>query len=252
MKRHKGWIIPFILSVCVVIVLVVTGLSTKQTHKNSTEEGDSTMNVRMFQSYYQFSCNVYVISSDKGNILIDPGHYDEEIRDYLNEIGGLDAVLLTHGHWDHTYGLDALKQDYPDAPVYISEDGYDFLTDSYLNGSSWNGFDLIVQTDPTTIREGNLKVAGYDIDVINTPGHCRGCVLYYFKNENVLFTGDTIMRDVASPIRVTGSAEEQKASIKKFVNLGYKDDTPVYPGHGSDTTYGYLLENNVEVKEIRR
>lgn len=76
-------------------------------------------------------------------------------------------------------------------------------------------------------------------------------MLYYFKNENVLFTGDTIMRDVASPIRPTGSAEDQKASIKKFMNLGYQDNTPVYPGHGSDTTYGYLLENNVEVKEIR-
>lgn len=71
------------------------------------------MSIRMFQSAYQFSCNVYVVSSDKGNLLIDPGHYDRTLRDCIDQIGGLDAVLLTHGHWDHTYGLDRLKKDYP-------------------------------------------------------------------------------------------------------------------------------------------
>lgn len=206
----------------------------------------------MFQSSYQFSCNVYVVSSDKGNILIDPGHYDGEIRHYINEIGGLDAILLTHGHWDHTFGLDRLKADFPDAPVYMPEDGHDFLQDPYLNGSSINGFDEYVQTDVNSVPEGELKIGDYDIEVINTPGHCRGCALYYFKNENVLFTGDTIMRDVASPIRPTGSEADQKESIRKFMRLGYRDDTPVYPGHGADTTYGYLMKNNVEVREAER
>lgn len=210
------------------------------------------MNVRMFQSYYQFSCNVYVVSSDKGNILIDPGHYDEEIKDYIDEIGGLDAVLLTHGHWDHTYGLDRLKADYPDVPVYMPADGLDFLTNPDLNGSAWNGFDEIVQTDVTGVGEGSMKIDGYDIDVINTPGHCRGCALYYFKNENVLFTGDTIMKSVSSPIRVSGSEEDQMNSMRKFIRLGYAGDTPVYPGHGPDTTYGYLLENNEDVKRAER
>lgn len=152
------------------------------------------------------SCNVYVVSSDKGNILIDPGHYDDEIRDYIYEIGGLDAILLTHGHWDHTFGLDRLKADFPDAPVYMPED--------------------------------------------NTPGHCRGCALYYFKNENVLFTGDTIMKRVVSPIRLSGSEEDQRNSILKFSKLGYPGDTPVYPGHGESTTYGYLMKHNPEVKGV--
>lgn len=210
------------------------------------------MKVKLFQSYIQFSCNVYVVSSDKGNILIDPGHYDREIRNYIHKIGGLDAVLLTHGHWDHTYGLDALKADFPDVPVYMPEDGHDFLKDSYLNGSILNGFEVIIESKVNTVPEGDLKIGGYDIAVINTPGHCRGCVLYYFKNENVLFTGDTIMRDVASPIRATGSEEDQKASIRKFVRLGYPDDTPVYPGHGADTTYGYLLKNSEDVRKAER
>lgn len=210
------------------------------------------MKVQMFQSFRQFSCNVYVASSDKGNVLIDPGHYDDEIGNYLKQIGGLDAVLITHGHWDHTYGLDALKADYPDVPVYMPKDSHDFLRNPVLNGSIINGFAERVKSDVTPIDDGSLHVAGYDVDVINTPGHCRGCALYYFKDEGVLFTGDTIMRDVASPIRPTGSAKAQRESIRKFMRLGYPGDTPVYPGHGQATTYGWLLENNTEVRGARQ
>lgn len=208
------------------------------------------MKVKMFQSTYQFSCNVYVVSSDKGNILIDPGHYDDEIREYIDQIGGLDAILLTHGHWDHTFGLDHLKADFPDVPVYMPVDGHDFLQDPYLNGSIFNGFEVRIQSEVNTVEEGSLQIGGYDIDVINTPGHCRGCALYYFKNENVLFTGDTIMKRLASPIRPTGSEEDQRNSILKFTQLGYPGDTPVYPGHDESTTYGYLMKHNVEVKGV--
>lgn len=210
------------------------------------------MRVEMFQSSYQFSCNVYVLHSDKGNVLIDPGHYDEAIRDYLSQIGGLNAVLLSHGHWDHTYGLDQLKEDFPDAPVYMPEDGTDFLQDPYLNGSIMNGFSVIVESDVDALQEGEICIGGYDIDVINMPGHCRGCVMYYFKHENVLFTGDSVLKDIPVPIRATGSEEEQMKSMRKLIHLGYRADTPVYPGHGDDTTYGYLLENNPDVKEAER
>lgn len=117
------------------------------------------MKVKMFQSTYQFSCNVYVVSSDKGNILIDPGHYDDEIREYIDQIGGLDAILLTHGHWDHTFGLDHLKADFPDVPVYMPVDGHDFLQDPYLNGSIFNGFEVRIQSEVNTVEEGSLQIA---------------------------------------------------------------------------------------------
>ena len=207
------------------------------------------MKVRTFQSFRQFSCNVYVISSEHGNILIDPGHYDQRIRHCLKEIGGVDAVLLTHGHWDHTYGLDALHEDYPDAPVYIHEKDRSFLRNPTLNGSAFNGFALVVKADVSAVQEGRLRIGGYDVDIIHMPGHTAGSVICYFPRENVLFTGDTVMKNTSSPtFSQTGSAEALRQSMRKFVQYGFPEDTEVYPGHGESTTCGYLFKHNPDVK----
>ncbi len=53
-----------------------------------------------------WSATFQVISSDKGNILIDPGKYDNEVADYIKSIGGIETILITHGHWDKLRGLD--------------------------------------------------------------------------------------------------------------------------------------------------
>ncbi len=94
--------------------------------------------VKIFCSSYQFSDNVYVVHSEKGTILIDTGYYDSEMKAYLMKIGGLDAILLTHGHWNHIYGLDSLKADFPETPVYVFENDIDFLQKPDLNGSVTN------------------------------------------------------------------------------------------------------------------
>lgn len=133
----------------------------------------------------------------------------------------------------------------------MPKDGYDFLTDPYLNGSSMNGFSEYVQSEVNTFSKNELSIGGYTIEVINMPGHCKGCVSYYFKDENILFTGDSILNDIHVPIRPTGSKEDKMNTIRKFINLGYKNETKVYSGHGESTTYGYLLENNPDVREVR-
>ena len=208
--------------------------------------------IKKFQSSFQFSCNVYIISSGSSNILIDPGHYDRKIKKYLEDIGGLDAVLLTHGHWDHTYGLDALKKDYPDVPVYIYADDRILLQDPYLNGSAYNGFALIIRSDISDVTEGKLRIGEFNIDVIHTPGHSEGSVLYYFQQENVIFTGDTVLKDISSPtFAQTASAEEFQRSVRKIIQYGFSEDTKVYPGHGDSTNYEYLLKNNPDIKGAR-
>lgn len=200
--------------------------------------------VKTFQCSYRFSGNVYVVSSDKGNVIVDLGYYDNEMEDYIKKIGGVDAVLLTHGHWDHTAGLDDFKKDFPNVPVYLAEKDHSCLKNSTLNGSIINGFEVILNSKVENTHEGDMKIGNYDVEVTYTPGHSVGSSMYYFKNEDLLFTGDTMLKNFVGPTdRPTGSSSDMKNTLVKFKSLGYNADTPTYPGHGESTTYGYLVNH---------
>lgn len=250
LKRIFLLVCPILILLAVICIKIpAANAKTPKSDFSANQDKSANATVKLFNNSRHFSCNVYVISSDKGNILIDPGYYDDEIKKYIKKQGGLDAVLLTHGHWDHIFALDDLKSDFPKAKVYIFEKDYDFLTKPELNCSYSVGLRLTVKSDVQTINEGTLNIGGFEIEVINTPGHTIGSVMYYFKNENILFSGDTILIDRTGPTnRPTGSDEDMKESIKRFRNFGYSDETPVYPGHRAITTYGYILRNNKDLE----
>jgi hydroxyacylglutathione hydrolase len=205
--------------------------------------------VRSFQNKKSFSSTVHVLSTKKGNILIDPGHYSEELSEYIDSIGGLDAILITHGHWDNIYALDKVVAANPRAKVYIHELDYAFLHDPVLNCSDINGFSLMLDTKPQTFTEDIYTIGGYTFEIIHTPGHTCGSCIFYFEEENILFGGDTIMSGlVGSAKHPTGDEKERENTIKMFKQLKFSNDMKIFGGHMKNTTYKELMKINKDLQ----
>lgn len=113
--------------------------------------------IETFRNRLFFSCSVHVISSEKGNLVVDPGYYGHDVKKYIDKLGRVDAILLTHGHWDHIYGLQSLHEDRPEATIFLYEGQKEFLTSPYLNCSR----DLVLDVEVTEVKEGLIVTCHY-------------------------------------------------------------------------------------------
>lgn len=186
------------------------------------------------------TCNTYVIG-DKGDpcIVIDPGSNEKDCLDnYIKKNHSkVEAILITHGHYDHIRGLKTLKSK---APVYISLLDSAFLTDPSLNLSEYldNEF-TIDDVAPSLVKDDDvLDIMNLKIKVIETPFHTAGSLCFYIESLNALFSGDTLFHlGIGRYDLPTGSSKTIYQSLKKLSKL--PKQTKVYTGHGENT----VLEN---------
>lgn len=181
--------------------------------------------------------NCYALVSDGEAVLIDAGAHPDDIDAALQKRGlSLRAILLTHGHFDHILGAEAIAETHR-VPVYIHENDEEMLSDGMKNaysvffGGEWGEFH-----GAGTFRDGDvLPIFGEEIEVIHTPGHSEGSVC--FKVGNSLFTGDTIFsRGTGRCDLYSGDTDKIRASIAMLDKLPH--DMTIYPGHGISCTLG--------------
>jgi len=175
--------------------------------------------------------NCYIVYNEGSGqaVIIDPADDGEKIRRALDGKNPA-AILLTHGHFDHTAALSAFSG----TPVYIHPADQIMLEDPEWSAGYLVGDVAPRPCDAEYVQEGTrLHLAGLDIAVLHVPGHTKGSVAYAIGD--VLFTGDTLFcRGFGRTDLPGGSMAEEMRSIKRLLRL--KKNWIVCPGHGEATT----------------
>jgi len=188
------------------------------------------------------------IGKERRCVIVDPGYYTEEEKGKLYaylEAEGLtpEAILLTHCHFDHIFGVADLQRHYG-IPVYASPDDDGVLKDTSLVSL----FSLRAPDNSFTrsdIHDGDLiRAAGFTFKVITTPGHSPGCCCYYEESEKTLFSGDTLFAGAIGRCDIIFSDYDKEIVSIMDKLMGLPGDTEVHPGHGHGTTIAYERVNN--------
>lgn len=163
--------------------------------------------------------NCYIVYEDGKCLIIDPGAEENNIIKQIEKLK-LEPVgiLLTHNHFDHATYADSLSSLYK-VPVF----------------------------DYKNLFEGTKKLGPFEFETIYTPGHSNTCVTFYFKNYDLMFSGDFLFYETIGRVDLPGSSHtDMIQSLEKIKK--YDDDIDVYPGHGKPTTLGHEKKYNEYLK----
>ena len=187
--------------------------------------------------------NCYLVPSGENRcIIIDIGDGAAKLRETLDSKGLTpEAILLTHGHYDHVAGVEEIRSTYQ-IPVYIHEADEKCLRSGQANlAYQLTDKEFIPVTEYKTLRDGDtLHIGELDITVIHTPGHTPGGVCYQIGDA--LFTGDTLFAGSIGRIDLGGNAQDMRASLERLANLC--GDYEVYPGHMGSSTLDFERQYN--------
>ena len=207
------------------------------------------LEIKSFE-FGSFGTNTYVVSSlpagegrgEASILLIDPAcsnPYEQQmLKDYINSVyqsaGGL-SILATHGHLDHLWGAAWATEQWH-TPVLMHEAD---IPMAQAMQAQYNLFGIRATPQPFPIEPLNSQLSTFNsqLSILHTPGHTPGSVCFYWQDEKVLLSGDTLFRMGYGRTDLPGGDMGQMIdSLRRLFTL--PDDTRVYPGHGDFTTIG--------------
>lgn len=181
--------------------------------------------------------NCYIVYNEHACVVIDPGDDFAKIDEALKQLNKpLEAILLTHAHFDHVGALKQLKQAYPNAVIHLGKGDEEHFSDpvKVYKKILWKIPDELYLTADRLIEDGEvIDVKGMAFTVMHTPGHTAGSVCYLF--EDAIFSGDTLFRGTCGRSDFYSSdPNRMKESLARLAAL--EGDRRVFPGHQAATT----------------
>jgi hydroxyacylglutathione hydrolase len=198
--------------------------------------------------------NTWVARRDgaETGLLIDPGDEPERLQELIAGMGvtAIEAILITHCHFDHIGAVAPLARA-TGAPVYCPKLEVPLLED-IMRFVPWPGIGPFESWHADETVEGGeqLHLAGFDIDVISTPGHSPGHVTYSIAAEQAMFSGDVLFQGSVGRVDLPGGDwGTLLRSIGTLVDT-LPAETRVLPGHMGETTLGEERRTNPFLQEL--
>jgi glyoxylase-like metal-dependent hydrolase (beta-lactamase superfamily II) len=212
------------------------------------------MDVRMF-TVGPVAENTFLFRRDGSDraLIVDPGDEADKLLAAIDALGvSLDGILLTHTHFDHV-GAVAPVARATGAEVWVPKLETFVLADinSYV---PWPDFGPFESYEAEHVLEGGerLELAGFEIDVLFTPGHSPGHVTFSIADEAAVFSGDVLFQGSVGRTDLPGGDwDTLLASIRSLVD-SLPPETAVYPGHMGTTTLGAERATNPFLAELAR
>ena len=212
------------------------------------------MDVRMF-TVGPVAENTYIFRRENSDraLIVDPGDEADRLLAAIDELGvTLDGILLTHTHFDHV-GAVAPVAKATGAEVWVPEIEKVVL-DDIMAFVPWPGFGPFESYDAEHTLSGGekLELAGFDIDVLFTPGHSPGHMTFSIPDESAVFSGDVLFEGSVGRTDLPGGDWGTLLESIRGLVEGLPEETTVYPGHMGITSLGAERAGNPFLAELAR
>ena len=191
--------------------------------------------------------------------MVDPGmpnvseQLDEKLREFdLKPV----AILVTHGHLDHTFSVQPLCDGYQIPAMIHSDDRELFLHPERAHGAEFisqlSGIDWLEPKEVVELNDGQeFEIVGLNLKAIHAPGHTKGSTMFLINNE-ALLSGDVLFAGSIGRTELPGGSwESMQRSLREKV-LPLSDELQVLPGHGPETSIGRERKYNQFLLELQK